>query len=50
LFFKCFNQEILEDANPRRGARIDFKVPVLRTAVWMVGLGATLYLAYELLT
>jgi len=27
-----------------------FKVPVLKTAVWFVGLGATLYLAYELLT
>jgi uncharacterized MAPEG superfamily protein len=26
-----------------------FKVPVLKTAVWFVGLGATLTLAYELL-
>jgi uncharacterized MAPEG superfamily protein len=26
-----------------------FKVPVLKTAVWFVGLGATLVLAYELL-
>ena len=26
-----------------------FKVPILRTAIWMVGLGATLVLAYQLI-